>query len=105
MAQELLDGPEILVRFEEMCGEGMAEHMGRDPARDPGISHGRLDGLPYVCEGLSCLPGRKEKIALILLLVQACELLLYGFLGCLCERHLSLLVPLSQDGDYTGDYI
>ena len=42
MAEELLNGADVVSILEQVSGEGMAERVARDPFGQPGSPYGRL---------------------------------------------------------------
>jgi hypothetical protein len=47
VAEEFLDDAQVGAVFEEVGGEAVAEHVGRDVSRDAGVARAGLDAAPH----------------------------------------------------------
>lgn len=45
MAQQLLNGSNVIAAFKDVCGEGMPECVACGPLREPGLRHGASHGF------------------------------------------------------------
>ena len=61
VAQELLDRPEIPAGIQGMGGEGMSEHVRRDPLFYSGLLHGVFNWMSEIPDCPAADPRRKDQ--------------------------------------------